>query len=517
MKSKYLAVLATVALLSSCGGQSNQETTTTTAGDNPTTTEPTTTPKPSLNLKDSRSELYTAVFGEIVNGNFDSYNKDQNYKSLYEAIEDIFFNGEYGSYLYKIGDATKTPIYVKRASFSDDTSNKSPLDQWFWYQQGGILDGYAGYLLGYTDFNINKDITAVYSTTDNLKPSYQPYGLVGTPDGHAGTTPAWNLEPYLDANVIYNPLSFSGIQTTTYTFKLTDAKIRPSYNAKQKVEPKIYLSTVDGYNSSKQGLYMDDTNGNWYYFNGESQSETKLFDYSDKELILTSTWNEDTQEFTPNGDVTFNLKTNYDEELEVLNNTLDIKVTTGEGSKEFHKIYEYSSMTECGTHRAAISLDLIPTSKTDPEDMTLPDFDCGAYMNNIVVTEAKGTVAADLDEVKYTQPIGLQAGTYDLLNSSAANPAKKETILHSKAHITYDFTNSKDVFNLSYVPVSKTETRSEEILAAKAKVEKIKEGDTKESASVIVAKKAFDSLSKQQQLVLRAIDKVTAIYDEIFK
>ena len=178
MKSKYLAVLATVALLSSCGGQSNQETTTTTAGDNPTTTEPTTTPKPSLNLQDSRSELYTAVFGEIVNGNFDSYNKDQNYKSLYEAIEDIFFNGEYGSYLYKIGDATKTPIYVKRASFSDDTSNKSPLDQWYWYQQGGILDGYAGYLLGYTDFNINKDISAVYSTTDNLKPSYQPYGLV---------------------------------------------------------------------------------------------------------------------------------------------------------------------------------------------------------------------------------------------------------------------------------------------------------------------------------------------------
>lgn len=500
MKKSILLVVVSIAGLglASCG--------TTTSGESSLTSNETTSQNEiNITLNDSRTDLYTTVYGMYEDGVFTSFEEDKDFKSFYEAVSSCFYEGEYGSYVYAKSDESASPLYKKRASRVEDYSTSTPADQWFWYNSDMELDGHHGYMTGFTDLYKDENYTSIYSTTDNFSPSYQPYSIIGTENNSATTTPAWNLEPYLDSRVVYNPLAFSGIQHTTYTFDLSDSKIRPSYSETQKAYPEVFLSTTDSYNSSKQGLFMDTNNGNWYYFYGESQSQSKIYNYDYDEVIMTSTWDEDNQEFTPDGDVTLELDTVWDEENEIIRNDLGIKVTNGDDVATFERSYEYVNMTACGTHRANIALDLMPID--EDEDLVLPDFMCGSYFNNIVVSEAKGTVSEDLTIIDYTQAIGCEPGTYDLLNSTEMNEAKTGTILDASSHITYDIsTPGKDIYNISYIQQDPASSRTDAIDACEENLDKIGDDDTSSSASVIIAQSSYEKLSAQEQNVIAQLD-----------
>jgi len=509
MKKSMLLVAASIVSLSlaSCGTSTTSEGIT---SQNETTSQN----EVNVTLNDSRADLYTAVYGMYEGGVFTSYNEDKNFKSFYEAVSDCFYNGEYGSYVYAASDENASPLYIKRASHVADYSDTTPADQWFWYNSDMELDGHYGFITGFTDLYKDEGYTSIYSTKDNFAPSYQPYSIIGTDNNTATSTPAWNLEPYLDSRVVYNPLAFSGIQQSTYTFDLTNAKIRPSYSKTQKAYPEICLSTTDSYNSSKQGLFMDTDNGNWYYFYGESQSQSKVYQYDYDSVIMTSTWNEEAQEFTPNGDVTLELETIWDQDNEIIRNDLNIQVEAGSDISNFERSYEYVNMTACGTHRASVGLDLIPTD--EEEDLVLPDYMCGSYFNNIVISNAKGTVKEGLTPIEYTQDVGCDAGTYDLLNSSPMNVTKIGTILDGSSHISYDIsTAGQDVYSINYSQKDSTSSRTNAIGACESKLDQIGDEDTASSASVIVAKSSYDILSKQQQNVVKQIDKYLALLTRV--
>jgi hypothetical protein len=504
MKKSMLLVAASIMCLSlaSCG------TTSTTSTEEITSQAETTSENEvNINLNDTRLELYTAVYGSYEDGIFTSYEEDQNFKSFYEAVSDCFYNGEYGSYVYAASDENASPLYIKRASHVADYSDSTPADQWFWYNSDMELDGHYGFITGFTDLYKNENYAAIYSTKDNFAPSYQPYSIIGTDNDSATTTPAWNLEPYLDSRVVYNPLAFSGIQQSTYTFDLTESKIRPSYSETQKAYPEVCLSTTDSYNSSKQGLFMDTDNGNWYYFYGESQSQSKVYQYEYDDVIMTSTWDEENQEFTPDGDVTLELETIWDEENEIIRNDLDIQIAVGSDVTNFERSYEYVNMTACGTHRASVGLDLMPTDGEE-EDLVLPDYMCGSYFNNIVISNGEGTVKEGLSILDYTQDFACEAGTYDLLNSSEMNSTKIGTILDGSSNISYDIsTAGQDVYNISYAQKDSASSRSDAISSCESSLDQIADEDTSSSASVIVAKSSYDKLSKQEQNVIKQIDK----------
>lgn len=504
MKKTVLLVVSSIVCLSlaSCG--------TTTSADSSESTSPVTSNhEVNITLNDSRQELYTTVYGQYDNGVFTSFGEDKDFKSFYEAVTDCFYNGEYGSYVYAKSNASATPLYVKRASHVADYSDTTPADQWYWYNSDMEMDGHFGFMTGFTDLYRNQNYTSIYSTKDNFAPSYQPYSIIGIDDTSA-STPAWNLEPYLDSRVVYNPLAFSGIQQSVYTFDLTKAKIRPSYSSTQKAYPEICLSTTDSYNSSKQGLFMDTNNGNWYYYYGESQSQSKVYQYDYDQVIMTSTWNEAEQEFTPDGDVTLQLNTVWDEENEIIRNDLDISILSNGQTSTFERSYEYVNMTACGTHRASVGLDLMPID--DEEDLVLPDFMCGAYFNNIVISQAEGTVKEGLTPVEYTQDVGCDAGTYNLLNSAPMNPTKIGTILDGSANINYDIsTPDQDVYNISYQAKDSLNPRTEAIRDCESELDEIADEDTSSSASVIIAKASYDKLSKQQQNVIKQIDKYLSL------
>ena len=491
---KNLLLLAATFLLVACGnrgGQNNNN------GDNPQT--------PTVNVTDDRQEVYVAVLGERNNqGVFVSDDVDVKFKSLYEASNYAMEEGGTGSYVYVEGDTNHTKLFEKQALSSD---------YWFYYKDGNILDGYSPYTAGDVEFFKGQNYTRILCSGGYAGPTYQPYEL----KGHEGaTTQAWNRLYFLDTSVRYNPHAFTGIQDSTYTFELSKAKIKPSLSDKQKAIPTVTMSTTDSYNWSNQGIYMDTDNGNWYYLYGETQSNFKSLNYED-ELVMSSTWDQTKQEWTPNNDVklTLNMVLNADESIL---NRLTIEVlSNGQVTKTLTKEYEYNQMTMRGTHRASIDLDLVPTDKEAEEEGVTPDFQCGAYFKNIIVSEGKGTVREGLNDAIYQgdEPMCCQAGqTYDLLYALDAyhNDTKTEVILDGLNNIKYSDANAnKDTWDISFEQKVATAYRSEEVLEVEELISLIPEGAAVSTDEFRTAYAAYRALDVTQQNLIEVIDGYTAI------
>lgn len=477
MKKTILKVLSLslVAMLSSCGGKKTEE----------------------MILNDTREYLFTAVSGEMDNGEL-VVDDEVDFKSLYEAANYVFDNCENGSYIYRKGDTNKTPLFTKRANEEDIEGSIS--DQWFYYRDGSTLDGYSQYLSGDTEFFKNEKVTRIMATTDSLKWSYQPYSLYRREV--TASTQAWNLLPIQDTSIRYNPHSFTGIRTITFNFKLTDARIRPSYSSDQKVIPFITLSSTDSYNWSNQGIYMDTATGNWYYLKGETQSDTKALTYDTDKVILTSTWDNDTQEFTPDSDVEMTL-TYVEVEEETWVNDLTIKTNSG----TFDYRYEYSAMNGRGTPRANISLDLVSTNEDIDEATFTPDFMCGAYFKNITITKATGTVPEGLTDEEYAGDADMcckPGETYDLMANAEKNDADADVILDHYDAISYHEGEENDVWDISYEAKASENARGEEVTNVESLISKIEDSDTSTSASVIKASTAYNKLhTTQAKLVVK--------------
>lgn len=488
------AMLCTSAILASCGNTPKKEN--------------------KDKFKDSRLDLFTVVSGEMDGAEFVPDGKTYDFKSLYEAANYVYENCENGSFVKAKDDSTDTIIFQKRSSV-DSIRGDNIYDQWFYYNMGnnGVLDGYTQYVAGYVDTNIGEKYNRLYVTTDCLKQSYQPYYLLRH---ETLKTASWNLLPLLDTSIRYNPHAFTGMREITYKFDLTQSKIRPSYSKDQKVEPLITLSQTDSYNWSNQGIYMDTDTGNWYYLKGETQSDSKILDYDNKEVILTSTWDKEKQEYTPDGDVKMTLTYVFDETEEVWTNDLAIEVTYKDGTtKSFKKNYDYTNINGRGTPRANISLDLVAGNDKVEEGSYAPDFMCGAYFKNIVVSEAKGSVPEGLTDEEYggdSEMCCKPGETYNLLAGAEKNDADCEIILDNYGLINYhNDVKDKDIYDISYEQIAPTTLRTKEVLDVEQEIAKIKDTDTKDSAIVIKTLPKFNALSAVQQKLITRIDGYTQL------
>ena len=453
-----------------------------------------------VSVNDTREELYVAALGETTNNVFEVYERT-NFKSLYEAAYYVMENGDKGSYVYTLGDETETKLFKITGSSSD---------YWFYYKDGNMLDGYSIYVPGDVEFYRGEKYTRILAAGGYAAATYQPYVLMGNEDNG---TQAWNRTYYLDSVVRYNPLAFTGIQDTTYTIELSKAKIRPSLSENAKVIPTITLSTTDSYNWSHQGIYMDTLTGNWYYCEGEVQSATKALEYDTEDIILQSEWDAETQEFTPVNDIRLTLNTIWDEDGEFASNDLTIEVLKdGEVKKTIKKNYEFSGMTMRGTHRANIALDIIPADEDVEEDGVTPDFMNGAYFDNIVVSEGKGTVREGLTDEEYKGDwamCGTPGTTYDLLYAQEGynNDAGTEVILDNIAAIDYSDVNAgKDTWRISYEQSKSEVLRSEEILEAIELIKLIPDNATIASDEFKTAYSVWKTLTEPQQLLISEVD-----------
>ena len=459
-----------------------------------------------VELKDNRSEAYVAVLGEVdSNGNFEPYDEGVKFKSLYEATNYAMEEGDTGSYVYADGDQDETKLFVKQSA---------SYDYWFYFKDGNVLDGYSPYTPGDVEYYKGENYTRILCSGGYAAPTYQPYELLGA---ETSSTQPWNRLPYLDTSIRYNPHAFTGIQDTTYTFELSKAKIRPSYNPNQKAVPTITLSTTDSYNWSNQGIYMNTDNGNWYYLYGETQSNFKSFIY-EEELIMTSSWDQDKQEWTPNNDVRLTLNMVFNEDDGSTSNDLTIELLNGnEVSKKIVKNYEYNQMNMRGTHRASIDLDLISTDEEIEEEGLTPDFQCGAYFKNVVVSNATGTVREGLtDEIyKGDEPMCCEAGhTYDLLYAKEAykNDSNTTVILDGFNNIKYyDTTAEKDTWDISFEQKVASIYRSEEVLEVEELIALIPDGATVTTDEFRTAYAAYKELTVPQQNLIEVVDGYTAI------
>lgn len=445
-------------------------------------------------LNDTREELYTAIVAE----------EETAFKSLYEAANFVMENGSTGDRVYVNSDAEK------RSSFELMSEDVVAGDYWFYYKDGNMLDGYSPYVTGDVEYYRGERYSRIMCASGYAAPTYQPYILMGAENS---ATQAWNRTYYTDATVRYNPKAFTGIQDTTYTFELTDTKIKPSYNEAQKVVPTITLSTTDSYNWSHQGLWMDINTGKWYYTEGEIQSDYKSLEYYDDEVFMTSTWNQETEEWTPNNDLRLSLSMVYLEDDDVTYNELTIEVLNEDGTVKSTSVkdYEFSGMTMRGTHRANITLDLMPSDDDYDEDTITPDFMCGAYMKDVVVSEAKGTVREGLTDDIYQgdSPMCCEAGqTYDLLyvNESFNNDTKTQVILDNLNAIQYNEVDGKDSWTISYEQSGPTAIRSQEVLDCEALIALIPDDATIASAEVKAAYKVYNKLPDAQKQLITYVD-----------
>lgn len=482
MNRKFLSLsslaLLTVLTLSSCGS---------------------TLGKP-VTVNDTRTDLYVAALGETDGGQFEVY-EETNFKSLYEAAHYVMEMGDKGSFVYTLGDDTQRPVFKK---------NGYNADCWFYYKDGNMLDGYSIYVPGDVEYYRGEKYTRILSASGYSAATYQPYVLMGHEESG---TQAWNRTYYLDTTVRYNPKAFTGIQDTTYTFELSQAKIRPSLSENAKVIPSITLSTTDSYNWSHQGIYMDTTTGNWYYCEGEVQSATKALEYDTNDIIMQSKWDAEKQEFTPTSDVKMTLNMVWDEDEEFVSNDLTIEVMqNGKVTKTIKKNYEYSGMTMRGTHRANIFLDIVPADEDYEEETIVPDFMCGAYFDNIVVSEGKGTVREGLtdEEYKGDSPMCCEAGeTYDLLYANEAfnNLSGTDVLCDNFACIDYSDANAgKDTWRISYEQSKSDMVRSEEVEECIELIKLIPDNATVKTDEFKTAYALYQTLTEPQKLLISEID-----------
>lgn len=449
---------------------------------------------------DDREELYVAALGETADGVFEVYERT-NFKSLYEAAHYVMENGDKGSYVYTLGDTTERKLFSITGLQSD---------YWFYYKDGNMLDGYSIYVAGDVEYYRGEKYTRILSASGYSAATYQPYVLMGHEENG---TQAWNRTYYMDTVVRYNPKAFTGIQDSTYLFELSQAKIRPSLSSASKVIPTVTLSTTDSYNWSNQGIYMDSTTGNWYYVEGEVQSAVKALEYDEDNIIMQSKWDSSKQEFTPEADVRMTLNMVYDEENEFTSNDLTIEVIKdGKVTKTIKKNYEYSGMTMRGTHRANIALDIVPADEELDEETTTPDFMCGAYFDNVIVSEGKGTVREGLTDEIYQgdSPMCCEAGeTYDLLYAKGGynNLSGTDVLLDNYACIDYSDRNAeKDTWRISYAQSKSEMVRSQEVEDVIELIKLIPDNATVFTDEFMTAYSLYQTLTEPQKLLISEID-----------
>ena len=370
----------------------------------------------------------------------------ETFKSLYAAIVYCVDNCDEDAYVAHIDDLD-TKLFVNAAYYDETTK-----DMFWHYSEGTVKSDYTPWKTTYWDDAKGKDHIVVYkvASSGQLQPYANGWDLVSVSDvlDDASYTQVWNVCWYLEANATVNLEAYSGITKGVYDVKLSEARVYPTYEETDD-ETWAYVGfiTCDAYNVSNQGLRCDTSNGNWYYYSGETGYNANEIEVDDSEILLTSTWDNQAKCWRPNADVnlTMELLSLTDDEGDTyVVHRITMALSNGQ---TYVRDYEIAKLTQCGTVRFTCGLDIVT-------DNTFPDYMNGSKFENVVITSAKGTVYQEMidDPILYGNTTTLYvAGEYDLLNSNPASDARYHTIIYTPSCVEYDFsTPGKDVYSFSY-------------------------------------------------------------------
>lgn len=434
---KLLTLLLFVALSFSvvaCGD--NKEEDNKSGNEEPTQGEVVETPNEVVKVRpDNREEKYIVYEADKT--------EVERFASLYAAIIYCVDNCDLDAYVTTQGASDK--LFINAELFNNDLK-----DMFWYYSEGTTLSEYSAWKSDYwTDYVKDEDYICVFKNyaTQQLESHANSYKLVSLGESdEAKVMPVyrscWNIE----ASVTVDLIAYSGITKGVYNVALSQAKVYPSYEGSDSTWAYVGFITADSNNVSNQGIMCDTTNGNWYYYSGETTYNTNEVKIDDSKLIMTSTWDDTKKCFVPDHDVTLTM------ELLTLADTdgdeykahrLTVLLDNGT-SKSFD--YELSTLTQCGTVRFTCGLDIVT-------DNTFADYMNGAKFENVVITSAKGYVLEEIADgtIDYGNFPSLDAGEYDLLNSNAASAARFQTVIYTPSCVTYDFnTPGKDVYSFSY-------------------------------------------------------------------
>lgn len=381
--------------------------------------------------KDTREDAYV-----VYEADGKEYGK---YKSLYQAVEASIQETDRGSYVTGAGE-DKRKLFENFDGYAADSK-----DMFWYYTNTNQLAGYTQWQQGYQTDLEGTDYITIMNEHANAGAAYMNgIKFVGLGSEQEPTTPVWNTQWYVETSATVDLVPYSGITKEVYDIELSKAEIAPVYENEVGTNTYAYIGfiTADGNYIFHMGLACDTTTGNWYYYKGESSANVGPdIEVFDDECVLTSTWNDEKGCYIPNSDVTLTLETlmldkgTADEHLV---NRLTAKFSDG---KEKVFDHEDGRLTQCGTIRFTAALDIVG-------DSSVKDYMNGSYFKNLVIKSAKGYVLEDVLP-DYGALNELEAGEYNLLNSSEMNPARFKTMLYTPSCLSYSF-DGVDTYSFAY-------------------------------------------------------------------
>ena len=417
------------------------------------------------------------------------------YKSLYQAIEVSIQEADRGSYVVADGK-DKRKLFENIDGFAADSK-----DMFWYYSDTNRLAGYNNWIPTYAKDLEGTDYITVMNEHAGAGAAYMNgIEYVGLGEGVEATTPVWNTQWYVESSATVDLEAYSGITKEVYELELSKAEIAPVYQNEVGTETYAYVGfiTADGNYIFHMGLACETTTGNWYYYTGESSANAgPNIEIHKDQCVLTSTWNDTKKCYIPNSDVTLSLETlmlekGTDNEHYV--NRLDAKFTNG---KEVRFDFEDGRLTQCGTIRFTAALDIIG-------DNSVKDYMNGSYFNNLIVKSAKGYAFEEV-LADYGALPTLEAGEYNLLNSSEVNPARYKTMIYTPSCTSYEF-NGVDTYNFSFTKETQTENVYSDSLDSVYDLIQALPSDNLTAEVVNPASTAFNSLKKYEKHVFDKIN-----------
>lgn len=479
--------VSSVAVLAACGGSDGVDT-----GNGPY--------KSVDDLVDTRTVKYAAY---DVDGT-----EEETFTSMYSAINYVVNNMDDDAFVSEIGELNKK-LFVNYKEFREDSK-----DMFWYYKNGTQLAEYTPWVDTYWgDLLAHEDVTIVFKSGESgtVGQYYNSAEIIKVADntGVTGITQPGVVMPWhADMSYQYEVFSsvdmhaYSGITKSEYEVELSKARIAPSLTSEDQVYAMVGFKTADSYHSSNMGIACDTQTGKWYYFSGENGSTT----VDTTSVVLESTWNTNGY-WMPNSNVTVTAEIILDDGT--LDGDVFHRFTAKSGSKTLvTKDYETSGISSDATLKFTSGLDVIT-------DNGMADYTNGAYMENLVITKATGTVTQDaIDGETYGNMTALEeAGTYDLLNSNPQSKARFHTVLFSAAYIDVNFdTAGKDIYSYNLSTDNEESFTSDLDAALDALIAVAQIADVTESnrSTVEAARALYDALKPTEQTIM-----TSALYEKL--
>lgn len=441
-------------------------------------------------LADTREEKYVAYSAD---GEADS-----EFASMYEAINYVVNNMDANDFV-AVGEDIDKKLFVNYTEYAEDTKDM------FWYYRNGTelveytpwQTTYWGDLLAYGDVTVvNKEagsgaLTNYYHSAELVK--------LGEDTGVTGATPIgvmqpWHADRAIETFATVDMHAYSGITKSEYVIQLSQAQIAPSLNSDDKVYALVGFKTADSHHTSNMGIACDTLTGNWYYYSGEDGA----ISVDTSKVVLTSTWNTSGY-FMPNDNVTVSCEIILSDGLlgDIFHN---FTLKDSKNNVVLTKDYEVGGISSDSTIKFISGLDVVSING-------MADYNNGAYMKNLRVIDATGTVTSDsINGLTYGNMTALEvARDYDLLNSNPQDISRFHTILSNPSYVNADFSKAGvDVYSYEFKSSSTNDFESNvektfDALIAIAALETVTDANR---ADVVAARALYAALKETQQSII---------------